>query len=106
MINRYVGVGSADSGSSLGESGDDYKTIASYMNDFLDKYKVIVVGVYAIVFLTLVLVLIIKCTKLSTVSGNPMNRKKTVSEIIICLIAIAFLGSIGLISALTYNMFR
>lgn len=100
-----VDIGSVDEGDSIRDDGDDEKEITEHMNEFLNRYKSIIMGVYGMAVCTVLVIFIMLITKLPASAGNPMDRKKTITQILISGLSFAALGSIGLIATLVFNLF-
>lgn len=106
-VLRYISVSIGnDNGSAFSENDNEDKNIASAMTDMLLKYKNFLIGIYGFLTLTLIAVLIILLTRLPASADNPVERKKALSQILICGLAIALMGVLGLVVSLAYNIFK
>lgn len=72
----------------------------------IEKYKVIITFFAAIGAITMVAIFIYTFIKLGASSGNPQERQKCLTGLIITGLATALLGSIALFVGLFYNAFR
>lgn len=75
-------------------------------NIFMEKYKVVILGISGGATLTLLLLWIVQFLKLGTLAGNPMSRQKAITSLFLTGIATGLLGSVSLFVALFYFMFR
>lgn len=82
---------------------NDWRVSFSIM---LMEYRVIIVATLAISTLAVTAMFIIGFMKLAASAGNPGARQKAISSLFMTGIATAGLGSVTLIVALFYNMFR
>ena len=72
----------------------------------IDKYKILITFFAAIGAITMVGIFIYTFIKLGTSSGNPMERQKCITGLIVTGIATALLGSTALFVGLFYNAFK
>lgn len=72
----------------------------------IEKYKIIITFFSAIAAITMVAIFIYNFIKLGATSGNPMERQKCITGLIITGIATALLGSIALFVGIFYNAFK
>lgn len=94
----------SDGGDYLGPSSSKNKGDA--WNLFLNRYKLLIVGVTGIATLTMVLLAVFLFTKLSSEAANPQARSQTIKWIGCLLIAAGLLGSVTLIFSYSYGIFR
>lgn len=72
----------------------------------IDKYKVIITFFAAMGAITMVGIFIYTFIKLGTTAGNPQERQKCLTGLIVTGLATALLGSVALFTGLFYNAFR
>ncbi len=72
----------------------------------IEKYKVIITFFAAMGAITMVGIFIYTFIKLGTTAGNPTERSKCLTGLIITGLATALLGSVALFVGLFYNAFR
>lgn len=72
----------------------------------IDKYKVIITFFAAMGAITMVAIFIYTFIKLGATAGNPMERQKCLTGLIITGLATALLGSVALFTGIFYNVFR
>lgn len=72
----------------------------------IDKYKILITFFAAIGAITMVGIFIYTFIKLGASSGNPMERQKCITGLIITGIATALLGSTALFVGLFYGAFK
>lgn len=72
----------------------------------IDKYKVIITFFSAIGAITMVGIFIYTFIKLGATAGNPQERQKCLTGLIVTGLATALLGSVALFVGLFYNAFR
>lgn len=101
-----VNISETDNGdTSLGSRGNDESQIVEYMNEFILRYQNLIIGIYVLIALTLVIVFIVGTIRLAGSGSNPIERRRAVISLLITLGAIAFLGSMGVVFALVFNIF-
>ena len=83
-----------------------YNTQNDAFSHIINRYKVIITFFSAIAAITMAGIFIWTFMKLGATSGNPMERQKCITGLIISGIATALLGSISLVVGLFYNAFR
>lgn len=76
------------------------------VNNFFKKFKFFVVAVTGFAALFMVVIFIWLLLKLGASSGNPMERHQIIKGILLSGLATAGLGSITLLVALFFNLFR
>ena len=72
----------------------------------IEKYKTMISFFSAIAAITMVAIFIYMFTKLGTTAGNPQERQKCITGLIITGIAAALLGSVSLFVGLFYGLFQ
>lgn len=72
----------------------------------IDKYKVIITFFAAIGAITMVGIFIYTFIKLGATAGNPQERQKCITGLIVTGLATALLGSVAMFTGLFYNAFR
>ena len=80
---------------------DDKKTT---LNNLLSEYRTIITFLSAIGSLSMIAFFILNFIALGNSKGNPQERQKAITGLIVSGIATAGLGSVTLITGLFYNM--
>lgn len=75
-----------------------------FFNTSLEQYRKVIVFISGIGTLSMILFFILNFINLGKSRGNPQERQKAVTGLIIAGIATAGLGSVTLITSLFYNM--
>ncbi len=81
-------------------------TLLSLMNNFLEHYKGLVVGVLGLATLTMVLLGLYLFFNLGAGSTNFASKNINMKRFVIWAICMALLGSLDLVVALVYNSLR
>lgn len=83
-----------------------YNTQNDAFEHIIEQYKTIISFFSAIAAVTMVGIFIYLFTKLGMTAGNPMERQKCITGLIISGVAAALLGSISLFVGLFYGIFK
>lgn len=75
-------------------------------NHFFSKYKGFIVGISGIGTLTMIILFVMNFMKLGATSGNPQERQKVLTGLIITGLATAGLGSVTTFVTLFYYILR
>lgn len=95
-----------DFGSNNPSDKEDVKDFITSVNDFMDKYWGIAVGIFGICTLILAGVVIYRLTSISASANDPQARKKAIKGLLLAVISAALMGSLTLYICLAYNFFR
>lgn len=76
-----------------------------YWRELLNKYKVFAIGIAAFAATSMIFVFIMSFMRLGASAGNPNDRKKAITGIMVSGISAALLGGVGILTALLYNIF-
>lgn len=87
----------------IDENTGKVKTKSENVNEFIEKYRVIIAGVTGIGTVSMILFFIINFTGLGMHSANPMLRQQKINGLIISGIAAAGLGAVTFIVGIFYN---
>lgn len=83
-----------------------FNTQDDAFSHIIEKYKTIITFFSAIGAITMVAIFIYSFIKLGATAGNPMERQKCITGLIVTGIATALLGSTALFVGLFYNAFK
>lgn len=75
-------------------------------NEFIEKYRILIVGLSGLGALTSLLFFMKSFIALSTSGSHPMQRTLAIKGLLWTGISTALLGATGLITAITYGIFR
>lgn len=81
-------------------------TLYSLINDLLEHYKGLVIGLLGIATLTMVLIGFYLFFNLGTGSTNFANKNTNMKRLVTWAVCMTLLGSLDLIVCLVYNTFR
>ena len=84
----------------------EFATQDDAFSHIIEKYKTLITFFSAMAAITMVGIFIFNFTKLGATAGNPMERQKCITGLIISGIAASLLGSVALFTGLFYSMFR
>lgn len=94
---------SFDSNGMIKITGSSKESSITAWQEFLSKYRNLVILLAAIAALTMVVLFIIGFIRLGASAGNPNARSEAIKGIIVTGIATALLGSVSLITYLSYS---
>lgn len=88
----------------LGAYEKDDKDKGQILNRVLTEYKGIVTFITGIALVSMIMFFVLNLIALGNSKGNPQERQKAVTGLIVSGIATAGLGAVNIIVALFYNM--
>jgi hypothetical protein len=93
------------SGDNATKSNSD-STIISMMNNFLQHYKLFVIGFIGLADLTMVIIFLWLLFSLASGSTNFASKNNNTRRLLVWCVCMALLGALNLILALIYNAFK
>lgn len=88
------------------QTRDGKKEIIESINSFLSKYSELAFGIFGLLTITLVVVAMVNFASLGSSANNPNARRMAITKILLTCIASALMGSLTLVIAIVYNIFR
>lgn len=105
-IDVFVDVVPDKEDSNLPKNEDDIKEFIVAFADFLENYKIFIFGCMAVLSVTFMIVFLFFLMKLGKTSANPMERQKTLNQILAFGICSALFGAISLVFGLAFSIFQ
>lgn len=97
---------SFDGNGNLTMGGMETQKKEAFFNTVLTEYRTVVIFISGIGTISMILFFIMNFINLGKSQGNPQERQKAITGLIISGIASAGLGSVTLITTLFYNVFN
>ena len=88
----------------VGNFGKDEAEKGQVFNKVLSEYKGIVTFITGIALVSMIMFFVLNLINLGNSKGNPQERQKAITGLIVSGVATAGLGAVNIIVALFYNM--